>query len=102
VQERDRTIKDFKEGHNPVLVATDVASRGLGKLNIIIESLDVKDVQCVINFDMPSQAEDYVHRIGRTGRAGATGFAFSLFTRKNMAIAPELIQVSSHHLLSRC
>lgn len=53
------------------MVATDVASRGLGKLNVIIESLDVKDVQCVINFDMPSQAEDYVHRIGRTGRAGA-------------------------------
>lgn len=84
------------------MVATDVASRGLGKLNVIIESLDVKDVQCVINFDMPSQAEDYVHRIGRTGRAGAQGFSFSLFTRKNMGIAPELIQVSSHHLLSRC
>lgn len=47
----------------------------------------------MINFDLPSQAEDYVHRIGRTGRAGAKGYAFSLFTSKNMAISQELIQV---------
>ncbi len=79
--ERDRVIKEFKEGINNILIATDVASRGL----------DVKDVKCVFNFDLPSQAEDYVHRIGRTGRAGATGVAFSLFSRKNMGIAAELI-----------
>lgn len=64
-------------------MATDVASRGL----------DVKDVKCVINFDLPAQAEDYVHRIGRTGRAGATGYSYSLFSRKNMGIAVELIQL---------
>ncbi len=79
--ERDRVIKEFKEGTSHILIATDVASRGL----------DVKDVKCVINYDLPSQAEDYVHRIGRTGRAGATGFSFSLFSRKNMGIAAELI-----------
>ena len=53
----------------------------------------MKDVRCVINYDLPSQAEDYVHRIGRTGRAGAKGYAFSLYTSKNMGIASELIQV---------
>jgi len=58
--ERDQIIKDFKSGTNYILVATDVASRGL----------DVKDVQVVINYDLPQQIEDYVHRIGRTGRAG--------------------------------
>ena len=81
--ERDRVIKDFKDGTNFILVATDVASRGL----------DVKDLKCVINYDLPAQAEDYVHRIGRTGRAGATGFSYSFFTRKNMAIAGDLIQL---------
>lgn len=80
-QERDRVIKDFKEGIANILIATDVASRGL----------DVKDVRCVINFDLPAQAEDYVHRIGRTGRAGANGIAYSLFASKNMGIAAELI-----------
>jgi ATP-dependent RNA helicase DDX5/DBP2 len=66
-----------------ILVATDVASRGL----------DVKDVQTVINYDMPFQIEDYVHRIGRTARAGSTGTAYSLFTKKNFMLAPDLIEV---------
>jgi len=52
-----------------VLIATDVASRGL----------DVKDIDVVINYDMPLQLEEYVHRIGRTGRAGSKGVAYSLF-----------------------
>jgi ATP-dependent RNA helicase DDX5/DBP2 len=55
--------------------------------------LDVKDVKCVVNYDLPKQAEDYVHRIGRTGRAGATGFAYSFFTKKDMGIASELVQL---------
>ncbi len=82
--ERDRVIKDFKDGTSNILIATDVASRGL----------DVKDLKVVFNFDLPSQAEDYVHRIGRTGRAGAQGIAYSMFSRKNMALAGELIQVN--------
>jgi ATP-dependent RNA helicase DDX5/DBP2 len=50
-------------------------------------------VKCVINFDLPTQAEDYVHRIGRTGRAGAAGVAYSLFTKKNIPLANELVQL---------
>ena len=57
-QERDSTLAEFKEGRFPMLVATDVAARGL----------DVKDIRIVINFDMPNNIEDYIHRIGRTGK----------------------------------
>jgi len=65
--QRDRTLNRFRSGNLPVLVATDVAARGV----------DVKDVTLVVNFDLPNEAEAYVHRIGRTGRAGATGNAVS-------------------------
>ena len=65
--QRDRTLKRFREGVLPVLVATDVAARGV----------DVKDVTLVVNFDLPNEPEAYVHRIGRTGRAGAMGAAVS-------------------------
>ena len=68
-----------------VLVATDVAARGL----------DVKNLEYVINYDFPAQVEDYVHRIGRTARAGASGTAISFFTRENSKIAKELIGVLS-------
>ena len=64
---RERTLANFKAGRTRVLVASDIASRGL----------DVDDVSHVINYDMPHEAEAYVHRIGRTGRAGATGVAMS-------------------------
>jgi len=66
-----------------ILIATDVASRGL----------DVKDITVVVNFDMPNTIEDYVHRIGRTGRAGAKGEAHSFLTRKDCNLAHELIKV---------
>ena len=66
--ERLVALNDFKEGKVRVLVATDVAARGL----------DIEDLPHVINFDLPNSPEDYVHRIGRTGRAGATGEAISL------------------------
>ncbi|HBF18430.1 MAG TPA: DEAD/DEAH box helicase, partial [Verrucomicrobiales bacterium] len=59
--QRERTLTKFKKGTLPILVATDVAARGV----------DVKDVTLVINMDLPNEAEAYVHRIGRTGRAGA-------------------------------
>ena len=66
--ERELALQDFKAGKTAVLVATDVASRGL----------DIEGLPQVINFDMPHSPEDYVHRIGRTGRAGLTGEAISL------------------------
>ncbi|MHA3905229.1 DEAD/DEAH box helicase [Castellaniella sp. WN] len=67
--ERMKALDAFKAGTLEVLVATDVAARGL----------DVAGVPCVINYDLPRNAEDYVHRIGRTGRAGASGEAIALF-----------------------
>ncbi len=65
---RTRTLKEFKNGEIRILVATDVAARGL----------DISNLPYVVNYDMPSIPEDYVHRIGRTGRAGASGIAVSL------------------------
>ena len=65
---RIRALEDFKAGKVKVLVATDIAARGL----------DIEELPHVVNFDMPHVAEDYVHRIGRTGRAGSTGEALSL------------------------
>ncbi len=67
-RERTRTLSDMRRGSVRTLVATDVAARGI----------DVAGISHVINFDLPRQAGDYVHRIGRTGRAGATGVAVSL------------------------
>jgi len=65
--QRERTLEKFKKGALPILVATDVAARGV----------DVKNVTLIVNIDIPNEAEAYVHRIGRTGRAGATGHAVS-------------------------
>jgi ATP-dependent RNA helicase RhlB len=65
---RMKLLTDFKEGHLPILIATDVASRGL----------HIEGVSHVVNYDLPQDAEDYVHRIGRTARAGASGKALSL------------------------
>ncbi len=69
-QERLATLESFKKGEIVVLVATDVAARGL----------DIAELPAVINYDLPYNAEDYIHRIGRTGRAGASGLALSLMT----------------------
>merc|ERR550514_788202 len=82
-EERDWVLKEFKEGKSPILVATDVAARGL----------DVKDIKYVINYDFPLQIEDYVHRIGRTGRAGASGSSYSFFTSDKARNAKELVGV---------
>lgn len=54
---------------------------------------DVKDIKCVINYDFPTNLEDYVHRIGRTGRAGAKGTAFTFFTVANARFAKELVKI---------
>ncbi len=68
--QRTRALADFKKGKHQVLVATDIAARGL----------DIEELPQVVNYDLPTIAEDYVHRIGRTGRAGATGKAVSLIS----------------------
>ena len=53
----------------------------------------MKDINIVINYDMPNCIEDYVHRIGRTGRAGEKGIAYSFFTNKDLSIAPEIVKI---------
>jgi len=78
-QEREEALQAFKSGANPVLVATDVAARGL----------DIQNVGLVVNFDMPKQLDDYVHRIGRTGRAGRKGVAVA-FVNERCNYLPEL------------
>ncbi|MFT6793704.1 MAG: ATP-dependent RNA helicase RhlE [Rubritalea sp.] len=71
--QRKRALDDFKKGKVRVLVATDVAARGI----------DVDSITHVINYDFPEQSEDYIHRIGRTGRAGAKGVAITFVTQRN-------------------
>ncbi|XP_010420107.1 PREDICTED: DEAD-box ATP-dependent RNA helicase 46-like isoform X3 [Camelina sativa] len=81
--ERDDVLNQFRSGRTPVLVATDVAARGL----------DVKDIRVVVNYDFPNGVEDYVHRIGRTGRAGATGLAYTFFGDQDAKHASDLIKI---------
>ncbi|KAJ8681852.1 hypothetical protein QAD02_017644 [Eretmocerus hayati] len=82
-QERDYVLREFRNKKGSILVATDVAARGL----------DVDDVKYVINFDYPSSSEDYIHRIGRTGRCQATGTSYAFFTPQNGRQAKDLINV---------
>ncbi len=79
-QERMAALDAFKAGTVEVLVATDVAARGL----------DISDLPCVINYDLPYNAEDYVHRIGRTGRAGASGDALSVYSDKDERLLADI------------
>lgn len=72
-EERLKLLKDFKDGTVKIMVATDVAARGL----------DIAELPLVINYDVPFVPEDYVHRIGRTGRAGSSGLALMLVTKKD-------------------
>ncbi|CAM0879821.1 unnamed protein product [Alopecurus aequalis] len=81
--ERDSVLSEFRSGRCPVLVATDVAARGL----------DVKDIRVVVNYDFPTGVEDYVHRIGRTGRAGATGIAYTFFCDQDAKYAADLVKI---------
>ena len=85
---RLRMLKDFQEGTLPVLVATDVASRGL----------HVPDVSHVVNYDLPQDAEDYVHRIGRTARAGASGDAVSFACETYAITLPEIEAYIGHRI----
>lgn len=80
-QDREEALRLFKSGERPILVATDVAARGL----------DISNITHVINCDLPSNIEDYVHRIGRTGRAGNVGIATSLVNEGNRPILKDLL-----------
>ena len=71
--QRKRALNGFRTGTHPILVATDLAGRGI----------DIIDIETVINFDMPATREDYIHRIGRTGRAGKSGLAISFLADEN-------------------
>ncbi|KAK0413035.1 hypothetical protein QR680_006557 [Steinernema hermaphroditum] len=81
--ERDWVLKEFKQGKTPILLATDVAARGL----------DVDDIKFVVNYDYPNNSEDYVHRIGRTGRRDKKGTAYTFFAYSNASKAADLIKV---------
>ncbi|XP_023182740.1 probable ATP-dependent RNA helicase DDX43 [Xiphophorus maculatus] len=80
---REEALQDFKDSRVRILVATDLASRGL----------DVHDITHVFNYDFPRNIEEYVHRVGRTGRAGRSGAAITLLTRDNWRMASELISI---------
>jgi superfamily II DNA/RNA helicase len=82
-RERNRTVTSLRRGRVRLLVATDVAARGL----------DVSDISHVINYDLPKFAEDYVHRIGRTGRAGASGIAISFASAHDL---PALLRIERY------
>ncbi|PAA87306.1 hypothetical protein BOX15_Mlig012397g1 [Macrostomum lignano] len=81
--ERERVLAQFKAGYAQLLVATDVASRGL----------DIDDIAAVVNVDFPAQIEDYIHRIGRTARSHKTGTSYSFITAKHAKLARELIDL---------
>lgn len=80
--DRDTAISDFKSGIVPVMIATSVAARGL----------DVKNLGLVINYDCPNHMEDYVHRVGRTGRAGNKGAAFTFIAPEQDKYAPDIVR----------
>ena len=78
-------MNKFKEDSS-ILVATDIASRGI----------DVKNIKTVVNFECPKQIEAYIHRIGRTGRAGETGVAYTFLHRHDTKLAIELLKTFEH------
>ncbi|KAF2286252.1 hypothetical protein GH714_012613 [Hevea brasiliensis] len=94
-QEREQALRSFRSGNTPILVATDVAARGL----------DIPHVAHVVNFDLPNDIDDYVHRIGRTGRAGKTGLATAFFNEGNASLArslADLMQESNQEVPACC
>ncbi|HUO44993.1 MAG TPA: DEAD/DEAH box helicase [Burkholderiales bacterium] len=86
--ERMKALDDFKNGAVGVLVATDIAARGL----------DIEELPFVINYELPYTAEDYVHRIGRTGRAGSTGEAISLVSRDEIKLLEDIERLLNRRL----
>lgn len=101
-RERDFVLNKFRSDKKSILVATSVASRGIGEflfdflLELSFDStifVDVDDVRFVINFDFPSNTEDYVHRIGRTGRSNKKGTSYTFVTPNNSAQVNDLIEI---------
>ncbi|KAI5358911.1 putative ATP-dependent RNA helicase DEAD-box, Helicase superfamily 1/2, ATP-binding protein [Septoria linicola] len=82
-RERERALEMFRSGRCPILVATAVAARGL----------DIPNVMHVVNYDLPTDIDDYVHRIGRTGRAGNTGISTAFFNRGNRGVVRDLLDL---------
>lgn len=89
-QKRIKTLDDFKSGKLPIIIATDVASRGI----------HVDDVSHVINYDIPERSEDYIHRIGRTGRAGKKGVSISFVCEYGSYSIPEIEKVLGYEIKS--
>ena len=87
-KKRMRMLMQFQNGELPVLIGTDVASRGL----------HIPDVQCVINYDLPQDSEDYVHRIGRTARLGASGDAISFGCETYAMSLPDIEAFIGHKI----
>ncbi|XP_050549143.1 probable ATP-dependent RNA helicase DDX43 isoform X2 [Daktulosphaira vitifoliae] len=81
--DREMALESMRDGSVSILIATDVASRGI----------DIHDITVVINYDFTKDIEEYVHRVGRTGRAGKTGLAITLMSRRDWSKAKELIEV---------
>jgi ATP-dependent RNA helicase RhlE len=88
---RTKALADFKAGEIRILVATDIAARGL----------DIEQLPQVVNFDLPNVSEDYVHRIGRTGRAGATGQAISLVSADEVDLLSDIERLTQRLLERR-
>jgi ATP-dependent RNA helicase DDX3X len=82
-RERERALEMFRNARCPILVATAVAARGL----------DIPNVTHVVNYDLPTDIDDYVHRIGRTGRAGNTGHSTAFFNRGNRGVVRDLLEL---------
>lgn len=87
-RQRNRTIHRLRQGKLQILIATDVAARGI----------DIRSISHVINFDLPMHAEEYVHRIGRTGRAGAKGIALSFATFKDAHLVRQIEQYTGQQV----
>ena len=86
--QRQRALSDFKSGKIKVMVATDIAARGI----------DIHELNLVINYDLPDVAETYVHRIGRTGRAGHTGRALTFCTSDEQVMVKDIQKLTGRKL----
>lgn len=86
--QRETALRDFKSGKTKVMVATDIAARGI----------DIKELQMVINYDLPDVAETYIHRIGRTGRAGNTGTALTFCSQDEHMMVKDIQKLTGKHI----
>ncbi|MBN3285353.1 DDX23 helicase, partial [Polyodon spathula] len=91
-EQREFALSNLKAGAKDILVATDVAGRGI----------DIHDVSMVINYDMAKNIEDYIHRIGRTGRAGKSGIAVTFLTKEDSSVFYDLKQAILESPVSAC